>query len=551
MASSTNPMDTYDSISSSARRRSGGTPPTGAAAGAGWATRPVVTVGAATARASSRSKPWAAASGSSSSMNWPPISPAGASSSSAKAGSGSGSGATGSMSSNSSISSGSWAGSSIVISTPTSGAGAGGRGRGRDGAGRRGRGRGRGRRGRHGRGQGRSERGGLGVERRGLAGISLEPVDLGHHAQALQPRARCSPFSRWRSTSSCRASRLSGKRPSTASNWSLALSPRPYLRKTRPSARCSLMNSSSSADSGPLSSMPAGPPARSRGLEAHGQGGNRRPLEVHLEAARGLASLLLAEPAELRSVLVVVRLELHQHLEDRGGLVEAPRREVRLDHRRVGLRHQRVVARLAVELDQLAQAADVGGVALDDLLEDPGAAVDLAALHELVHGRQDLLEGLVVAPLGEVHVPELQARVLVRGVSLEQGLEDLPGVVRPLRAEAGLREPERHVAVGGGGPPRLLEVLDRAGEVLLDEVDAGRGREQTRAARPRAQGLLDELERLGQVALLDQLLGDGHVLVGGLLQVAVARVELRQADADLHVRGVDLGHATQDVARVA
>ena len=34
MASSTKPIDTYDSISSSARRRSVGTPPTGAAAGA-------------------------------------------------------------------------------------------------------------------------------------------------------------------------------------------------------------------------------------------------------------------------------------------------------------------------------------------------------------------------------------------------------------------------------------------------------------------------------------------------------------------------------------
>ena len=201
------------------------------------------------------------------------------------------------------------------------------------------------------------------------------------------------------------------------------------------------MNSWSSAESGPLSSMPAGPPARRGGSRLDGQ--RREPAACSRSTSKppaGWPPCCSRSQRSFDAVLVVVRLELHQHLEDRGGLVEAARREVGLDHLRVGLRHQRVVARLAVELDQLGQAADVGGVALDDLLEDRGAAVDLAALHELVHGRQDLLEGLVVAPLGEVHLPELQARVLVRGVSLEQGLEDRRG--------------RRRAASSRGRPPR-------------------------------------------------------------------------------------------------
>ena len=78
-------------------------------------------------------------------------------------------------------------------------------------------------------------------------------------------------------------------------------------------------------------------------------------------------------------MLLVVRLQLDQHLEDRGRLLEPSAREVRLDHLRVGLRDQGVVARQAVQLDELAQAPDVLRVALDDLLEEGRPAVDLAA----------------------------------------------------------------------------------------------------------------------------------------------------------------------------
>ena len=95
------------------------------------------------------------------------------------------------MSSNSSsISSCSWAGSSIVISTPTSVGRARPHGRLAPARARRGAaaGAGAGAGGAAARGNGRGERVGLGVERRGLVGVPLEPVDLGHHAQALSRR---------------------------------------------------------------------------------------------------------------------------------------------------------------------------------------------------------------------------------------------------------------------------------------------------------------------------------------------------------------------------
>ena len=309
------------------------------------------------------------------------------------------------------------------------------------------------------------------------------------------------------------------------------------------------MNSSSSAESGPLSS--SRPPCRAGGGGGATGGSGGAAAGRGPPRSRPGSPLLLAEPAELGAVLLVVRLELDQHLEDRGGLVEAAAREVGLDHLRVGLRHQHVVPRLPVELDELGQAADVGGVALDDLLEERRSAVDLPPLHELVHRGLQVLEGLVVAALGEVHLAELQARLLVGGVALEQALEHLARSSGRFAPRQASREPQRHLAVGGGGPPRLLQVLDRPRVVLLDEAHAGVGGEQARAAGPGAEGLLDELQRLGEVALLDELLGDGHVLARGLLRVALPGVELGQADADLHVRRVHLGQLPEDLPRLA
>ena len=188
---------------------------------------------------------------------------------------------------------------------------------------------------------------------------------------------------------------------------------------------------------------------------------------------------------------------------------------------------------------------------MDDLLEQGGGAVDLASLDQPVHRGQHLVEGLVRAALGEVDVPELLARVLVGRVPLEQPLEDPARLLRPLRAEEGLGEAQRDLAVGRVRPPRFLEVLDRAREVLLHEVDARRGGEQLGPAGPGAKRLLDELRGLGEVALLHELVGDRHVLAGRLLLVALPGVELGEADPDLHVRGVHLGHLAQDVARLA
>ena len=130
------------------------------------------------------------------------------------------------------------------------------------------------------------------------------------------------------------------------------------------------MNSSSSADSGPLSSRPAGRRRAAAGSRLTGRRRGRRASRSPSRSRPGLASLLLAEPAELRcgAGRCAARAAPASRGSRRPGRGRPPRGTPRPS--RVGLRHQRVVARLAVELDQLAQAADVGGVALDDLLED-------------------------------------------------------------------------------------------------------------------------------------------------------------------------------------
>ena len=180
-----------------------------------------------------------------------------------------------------------------------------------------------------------------------------------------------------------------------------------------------------------------------------------------------------------------------------------------------------------------------------------GPALDLAPLRELVDHGLEVVERLVEAAVGEVDLPELQPRVLVVRVALQQRLEHLARVRGAPRAEVGLGEPQRDLAVGGGGAARLLEQLDRARVVLLHDVDVGRHREQLGEARPRAQRLVDELQRLGRLALLQQLVRDRDVLAGGLLLVALARVEVGEQALDLEVRRIQLGQPAQHLLRLA
>jgi hypothetical protein len=290
---------------------------------------------------------------------------------------------------------------------------------------------------------------------------------------------------------------------------------------------------------------------RRRRAAGHGHRFRRGLREVDLECPARGASLLVLEPAQLRAVLLVVRLELHQHLEDRGRLVVAAGRHVGLDHLAVGLGHEHVVLHRAVELDQLGERLGVLRVALHDLLQQRGPALDLALVRQLVDDGLQAGERVVEAAVGEIDLPELQPRVLVARVALQQRLEHLARVRGAPRAEVGLGELQRDLAVRGSGPARLLQQLDRARVVLLHDVDVGRHREQPREARPRAQRLVDELQRLGRLALLQQLVRDRDVLARRLLLVALARVEVREHALHLEVRRVELGEATQHLLRLA
>src|SRR6267142_1561094 len=123
---------------------------------------------------------------------------------------------------------------------------------------------------------------------------------------------------------------------------------RPYLRNTLPSARCSSMNSRSWSLRGPVAWMTG-------------------------RAGPGPTQLALHE-LELRLVLRVGRLALHEHLEHGGGLPELSLLDVGLGELRVGREEARLVRELLVDLDQPVQRLHVGRALLHDLLQERGRA---------------------------------------------------------------------------------------------------------------------------------------------------------------------------------
>ena len=276
---------------------------------------------------------------------------------------------------------------------------------------------------------------GLGVEPRGQGRVPLEPVDLGHHPQPLGGGLALALLA-VEVGELLQGLEVVGEAPEDGLELVARLVDEAVLPED-PALGQVLVDELLVVGGEGAAELQA---RRARGRRRDDRHRRGRPLEIHVEAA-GSVALLLAEPAQLRAVLLVVRLELNEHLENGRGLVEPALGEVGLDHRRVGLGHQHVVPGDPVELDELGQAPDVRGVALDDLLEEGGRAVDLPALDELVDRGLELVEGLVVAALGQVHLPELLPGLLVLRVALEQALEDAPGVVGAFRAEVGLREP--------------------------------------------------------------------------------------------------------------
>jgi hypothetical protein len=87
-------------------------------------------------------------------------------------------------------------------------------------------------------------------------------------------------------------------------------------------------------------------------------------------------------------------------------------------------------------------------------------------------------------------------------------------------------------------------------EVLLDDVGARQLGAQLAGGRVDLEALLEDLHRLGQVALLVELVGDGDHLLDRLARVALARVQVGQLAAHLEVAGSMSAILLQHVAGV-
>ncbi len=253
---------------------------------------------------------------------------------------------------------------------------------------------------------------------------------------------------------------------------------------------------------------------------------------------------------ELGAVLLVVGLHRDQDLEDRGGLFELPVADVGLGELGIGGHHRPVVLEHPVDLDQLVQGPDVGGVLLRELLHDRSRLLALPPAEQGVHRRQQLVVRPIDLAPKEVDPAHLDPGVLILWVRLEQLAEDGLGLVDLVAAEVCLAEARQKLGVPGGGANRLLEVAGRLVVVLLEQVDTSQLVAQPGARGVQLEPLLEDLERFREVPLLVELLGDGNVLLHGLGLVPVAGVEVGQLAADLQITGIDIDDLLEDVGGV-
>ena len=120
-----------------------------------------------------------------------------------------------------------------------------------------------------------------------------------------------------------------------------------------------------------------------------------------------------------------------------------------------------------------------------------------------------------------------------------------------LHADEGLGEAHRDVTVALRGLSGLLEVGQGPLVVFLDQMDPRNPGKQLGVALSRLEGLLEKLQGLLAMPLLDELVGEGQELLGGLVLPALAGVQLGQPAPDLQIGRIQLGELPQHVAGVA
>jgi hypothetical protein len=252
---------------------------------------------------------------------------------------------------------------------------------------------------------------------------------------------------------------------------------------------------------------------------------------------------------QLGLVLGVLGLHLHEDLQHRHGLLGLSPLQVGLGELGVGGDDEGVVLLNPVDLDQLEQALDVVRVPLLQLLEQRDGAPRLLALEVALGDRRELVEGSVQVPLGEIEPPHLDAVLLVPRVDVHEPAEDPLRVVDPLAPQVRFPELGQDGRILGGLGARFLQEAHSLVEVLLGDVDLRELEAQLGAGLIDLEALLEDLHRLGQVALLVELVGDGGVDPDRLGLLAHPHVQLGQATLELQVGGVDVHHLAEDVGR--
>ena len=185
-------------------------------------------------------------------------------------------------------------------------------------------------------------------------------------------------------------------------------------------------------------------------------------------------------------------------------------------------------------------------IAVQNLLEVGDCLFSFFSSNEAVHRRHQNFERPIAVPLADRQLRQTARVIRVIGLELGETSEQGFGLGGPTRAHIGFAEAREQLDISRVLLPHLLEQLNGLVVMPLKDGRLSQLGPQQSTGVVDAEALFHDLDRLRHQPLVDELIGDAHVLGDRLLDLAFPLQKLGELVADFQVGRIDLGELLED-----